>query len=116
MKKPTSIVHISSVCAHTGYKGLSMYAATKGAIESFSKNLAREWGEFGIRSNCVVPGFMETAMSEKLNTEMKGRIYARTSMKQPTSMDSVASTVEFLISDYSASITGQNIHVDNGTI
>src|SRR5690625_1609151 len=56
-----SIVHISSISAHTGYKGLSMYAATKGALEAFSKNVAREWGSRGIRSNCVVPGFMETS-------------------------------------------------------
>ena len=48
-----SIVHISSISAHTGYKGLAMYASTKGAIEAFSKNTAREWGERGIRSNTV---------------------------------------------------------------
>nr|WP_267875412.1 SDR family NAD(P)-dependent oxidoreductase [Cohnella cholangitidis] len=48
-----SIVHISSVSTHTGYKGLSMYAASKGAMEAFSLNVAREWGSKGIRSNCV---------------------------------------------------------------
>ena len=47
---------------HTGYKGLSMYASTKGALEAFSKNIAREWGEIGVRSNCLVAGFMETEM------------------------------------------------------
>lgn len=111
-----SIVHISSVSAHTGYKGLSMYASTKGALEAFSKNTAREWGEIGIRSNCVVPGFMETKMSDSLTSEQKKRIYKRTSMKKDTSIESVAETVAFLISDKSISITGQNIHVDNGTI
>jgi len=115
-KTKGSIVHISSISAHTGYKGLSMYASTKGAIEAFSKNTAREWGEMGIRSNCVVPGFMETKMSNKLTSEQKDRIYKRTSMKKDTSIQSVAYTVEFLISDKSSSITGQNIHVDNGTI
>ena len=64
-----NIVHISSVSVHTGYKGLSMYASTKGALEAFSKNVAREWGVKGIRSNCVVAGFMETAMSSTLNSE-----------------------------------------------
>jgi len=111
-----SIVHVSSISAHTGYKGLAMYAASKGAIEAFSKNTAREWGEKGIRSNAVVPGFMDTAMSASLTAEQKDRIYKRTSLKRETSIASVAATVEFLISDKSASITGQNIMVDSGTI
>lgn len=111
-----SIVHISSVCAHTGYKGLSMYAATKGAIESFSRATAREWGSKKIRSNCVAPGFMETEMSSGLNSEQKDRIYKRTSLKEETNINSVAKTVAFIISDESYSITGQTIHVDNGTL
>jgi len=115
-KTKGSIVHISSISAHTGYKGLAMYASTKGALESFSKNTAREWGSIGIRSNCVVAGFMETSMSSTLSLEQKERIYQRTSMKKPTSLDSVANTVAFLILDDSKSITGQNIFVDSGTI
>jgi 3-oxoacyl-[acyl-carrier protein] reductase len=111
-----SIVHISSVCAHTGYKGLSMYAATKGAMEAFSKTCAREWGEIGIRSNCVAPGFMETKMSQALSITQKDRIYKRTSLKKETSIESVASAVVFLLSDASKSITGEVLHVDNGTI
>ncbi len=111
-----SLVHISSISAHTGYKGLAMYASTKGALEAFSKNTAREWGEKGIRSNCVVAGFMETEMSSKLDDETKNRIYKRTSLKIPTSTKSVAQTVSFLLSDKSASITGQTIFVDSGTI
>ncbi len=111
-----SIVHISSISVHTGYKGLAMYAGSKAALEGFSKNTAREWGERGIRSNCLVAGFMETAMSETLSKEQKDRIYRRTSMKTPTSVESVAETVAFLVSDRAISITGQNIHVDSGTI
>jgi 3-oxoacyl-[acyl-carrier protein] reductase len=111
-----SIIHISSISAHTGYKGLSMYASTKGALEAFSKNTAREWGEFGIRSNCIVAGFMETNMSDGLNGEQKDRIYKRTSLKKETDKYSVAETIKFLISDASSSITGQNIFVDSGTI
>ncbi|WP_141506458.1 SDR family NAD(P)-dependent oxidoreductase [Paenibacillus luteus] len=111
-----SIVHISSVSAHTGYKGLSMYAATKGALEAFSINVAREWGEKGIRSNCIVPGFMETTMNASLNLEQKQRIYRRTSMKKETSVNSVASTALFLLLEQSVSITGTVIHVDNGTL
>ena len=111
-----SIVHISSISVHTGYKGLSMYASTKGALEAFSKNTAREWGEKGIRSNCLVAGFMETEMSSTLSDNQKNRIYQRTSMKQPVDVMSVAETIRFLLSDEAKSITGQNIHVDNGTI
>lgn len=111
-----SIVHVSSISAHTGYKGLAMYASTKGALEAFSKNTAREWGEKGVRSNCVVAGFMETDMSSSLNEEQKTRIYNRTSLKTPTSVQSVAETICFLLSEKACSITGQNILVDSGTI
>jgi len=111
-----SIIHISSISVHTGYKGLSMYASTKGALEAFSKNTAREWGEVGVRSNCIVAGFMETEMSSSLSDNQKNRIYQRTSLKKPVDVNSVAETIKFLLSDDSKSITGQNIHVDNGTI
>ena len=111
-----SIVHISSISVHTGYKGLSMYAATKGALEAFSKNTSREWGVKGIRSNCVVSGFMETEMSSTLDGDLKEKIKNRTSLKSLTNLTSVANTVEFLISDKSSSITGQLLHVDSGTI
>lgn len=110
------IIHISSISAHTGYKGLAMYASSKGALEAFSKDTAREWGALGIRSNVVVPGFMETAMSSTLTDEQKDRIYKRTSLKQATSVSSVAETVAFILSEKASSITGQNIHVDAGTI
>ena len=111
-----SIIHISSISVHTGYKGLAMYASTKGALEAFSKNTAREWGEKGIRSNALVAGFMETNMSNSLSEDQKNRIYQRTSLKSATSINSVADTVVFLLSDNSKSITGQNINVDSGTI
>jgi 3-oxoacyl-[acyl-carrier protein] reductase len=111
-----SIVHISSISVHTGYKGLAMYAGSKGALEGFSKNTAREWGEKGIRSNCLIAGFMETEMSITLSNDQKNRIYNRTSLKVPTTLNSVAEMVAFLLSDKAASVTGQNIHVDSGTI
>jgi len=110
------IVHISSVSAHTGYKGLAMYASTKGALEAFSKNTAREWGAKGIRSNCVVPGFMETDMSSELTEEQRQKIYRRTSLKKATEISSVVETVVFLLLEKSSSITGQIIAVDSGTI
>lgn len=115
-KTKGNIIHISSISVHTGYKGLSMYASTKGALEAFSKNTSREWGEMGIRSNCIVAGFMETEMSKTLSDEQKKRIYNRTSLKKETSKESVVKTIQFIISDSSKSITGQNIFVDSGTI
>ena len=111
-----SIIQVSSISVHTGYKGLAMYASTKGALEAFSKNTAREWGKRGIRSNALVAGFMETNMSNTLSFEQKDRIYKRTSLKSATSVNSVAKTVLFLLSDDACSVTGQNIHVDAGTI
>ena len=111
-----SVIHVSSISVHTGYKGLAMYASTKGALEAFSKNTAREWGEKGIRSNCLVAGFMETDMSSTLSEDKKNRIFNRTSLKTHVDINSVAETINFLLSDGAKSITGQNIHVDNGTI
>jgi 3-oxoacyl-[acyl-carrier protein] reductase len=115
-KTQGNIIHISSISAHTGYKGLAMYASTKGAIEAFSKNTAREWGPLGIRSNVICPGFMDTDMSSSLTEDQKHRIFNRNSRKKEITTDEVAYTVEFLLSTKSSGITGQVLHVDNGTI
>jgi 3-oxoacyl-[acyl-carrier protein] reductase len=115
-KNKGNIIHISSISAHTGYKGLAMYASTKGAMEAFSKNTAREWGALGIRSNIVCPGFMDTEMSATLSDDQKNRIFNRNSMKKPVVVEAVASSVLFLIGSSGQGITGQVIHVDNGTI
>lgn len=111
-----SLVHISSVSAHTGYKGLGMYAATKGALEAYSLGVAREWGERGIRSNCVAAGFMETEMAASLTPEERRRIHNRTSLRSATSPASVAAAVEFLLSHRSESVTGSVVRVDAGTV
>ena len=115
-RRSGSLVHISSICSRTGYKGLSMYAATKGALESFSRGVAREWGSKGIRSNCVLPGFMETDMSATLTREQRDKIYRRTSLGSPTDPQCVAQTVYYLLSDASRSITGQDFVVDSGSL
>lgn len=111
-----SLVHITSVSSRTGYRGLSMYAASKGALEAFSRTVAREWGSRGIRSNCVSPGFLETEMSSTLSADQKEKIYRRTALNKPTSIDSVAEAVCFLLTEKAASITGTILEVDNGTI
>ncbi len=111
-----SIVHVSSISAHTGYKGLSMYASTKGALESFSKNISREWGRIGVRSNIVCPGFIDTEMSEKIDDSQRAKIFNRNSLLKELKITDVSSTILFLVSCQSEGITGQVIHVDNGTL
>lgn len=111
-----NIIHISSISAHTGYKGLAMYASTKGALEAFSKNTAREWGSLGIRSNVVCPGFMDTEMSSTLSDNQKERIFNRNSMKEALTVDSVANGVFYLATSEGYGVTGQILHIDNGTI
>ncbi len=111
-----SLIHISSVSAHTGYKGLSMYASTKGALEAFSKNIAREWGERKIRSNCIAAGFMNSDMTNDLSIDMKDRIFKRTSLKSETLKESILETIFLLMTNEAISITGEVIHVDAGTI
>ena len=111
-----NIVHISSISAHTGYKGLAMYASSKGAIEAFSKNTAREWGRMGIRSNVVAPGFMETDMSKGLSDQQKHKIFTRNSMMKKLKIDEVVKTIGFLVGEDSHGLTGQVINVDNGSI
>ena len=115
-KTQGSIVHVSSISVHTGYKGLAMYASTKGSLEAFSKNTSREWGRLGIRSNIVCPGFMDTNMNSSLNDDHRSKIFKRNSRQKELLVEEVSSTVNFLIGKESSGITGQVIHVDNGTI
>lgn len=111
-----SIVHISSISTKSGFKGLSMYAASKGAIEAFSLGVSREWGKRGIRSNCVVPGFLETNMTKNFGIEELEKLLRRSSLNTLTKLESVANTVSFLLSEESCSITGENIRVDSGGV
>jgi 3-oxoacyl-[acyl-carrier protein] reductase len=113
---PGALVHVSSITVRSGAKGLAMYAASKGALEAFSRNVAREWGARGIRSNCVVPGYMETDMTSALSSDQRARIHRRTSLQRSVDIRSVAATVTFLLSDDAASMTGQEVVVDSGMI
>jgi len=115
-RTPGSLVHVSSVCTRTGYKGLSFYGASKAALEGFSINLAREWGARGIRSNCIAAGFMETDMSAGLKPQVRERIYRRTSLGRAVEVEKVAASVEFLLSEGSGATTGEVMRVDNGTL
>ncbi|MBI5692945.1 MAG: SDR family oxidoreductase [Verrucomicrobia bacterium] len=109
-----SIIHISSVSVRSGARGLAMYAASKGAMEAFSRGIAQEWGPRGIRSNCVVPGYMETEMTAGLTADQRTRIRRQAALRRETDVESVAATVGFLLGDESSAITGQEIVVDAG--
>lgn len=106
-----SIVHISSIATRRGFSGLAMYGATKGALEAFSLNLAREWGTRGIRSNTVTCGFMETEMSAALTSAQKESVRRRSALGETVDPGCVARTVGFLLSPASHSISGQTLPV-----
>lgn len=107
-----SLVFISSVCAHTGYSGLSTYAASKAAMEAWVRTIAREWGRKQIRANCIAAGFMETEMSASLDEAQRQRIFRRTPLGKATDPTSVAATAYYLTSEDSCSVTGETIRVE----
>ncbi len=114
LPKGGSLVFISSVAALTGLAGLTVYGATKGGLVSFSRALAREYGERGIRSNCVLPGFLETDMSASLAETQRERLRRRTALGRLGRVEDVLGAVRYLLSDASAFVTGSEIVVDGG--
>ncbi|RME89750.1 MAG: SDR family oxidoreductase [Verrucomicrobia bacterium] len=109
------LVFVSSVAARTGFTGLTVYSATKGALVSFSRALAREYGRRGIRSNCVLPGFLETEMSATLGPEQKERLARRAALGRLGEVNDVVGAVAFLLSDEAAFITGTELVIDGGS-
>jgi len=109
-----SLVFIASVAARTGLSGLAAYSATKGGLVSFSRALAREYGSKGIRSNAVLPGFLETEMSDSLGEEDRQRLTRRTALKRLGTVEDVVSVVTFLLSDAARYVTGTEVVVDGG--
>ena len=109
------IVNISSIIGFTGYSGLSVYAATKAALNGFTRSLAREVGRIGVNVNSVAPGFVDTEMTQGLSQEQREKIERRSALRRLTDVEDVANAVDFLLSDKAKSITGTVLTVDAGS-
>ena len=110
---PTVVV-VSSIVAARGAAGLSVYAATKGALEGFARSLARELGPRGIRVNAVAPGFLATELSASLPAADRDRIVRRTPLGRLGTPADVVGAIDFLTSARAGFITGQVLAVDGG--
>ncbi|MDA7950451.1 MAG: SDR family oxidoreductase [Pirellulaceae bacterium] len=109
-----SIVNISSVVGHRGYRGLAVYSATKGAIEAATRSICREIGPRQIRINTIAPGYLETDMTETLDPEQREQIIRRTPLGRLGKADDITGLLLFLLSKDSNFITGQTFLVDGG--
>ncbi|MEM9106383.1 MAG: 3-oxoacyl-[acyl-carrier-protein] reductase [Pseudomonadota bacterium] len=108
------IINITSVVGVTGNPGQANYCAAKAGMIGFSKSLAQEIASRGVTVNCVAPGFIESAMTEKLNEKQKEAIMGAIPMRRMGTGSEVASAVSYLASDVAGYITGQTIHVNGG--
>ncbi|MDA1071263.1 MAG: 3-oxoacyl-[acyl-carrier-protein] reductase [Proteobacteria bacterium] len=108
------IIGITSVVGTTGNPGQANYAAAKAGMVGMSKSLAQEVAERGITVNCVAPGFIDTAMTEVLSDEVKGKLLTRIPAGRLGSSEDVAAAVAWLASDEAGYVTGQTLHVNGG--
>ena len=111
-----SIINMSSVVGVKGNAGQTNYAASKAGIIGFSKSVALELGSRNIRSNVIAPGFIETEMTDKLDSEIVAQWRAGIPLKRGGSPEDIANACVFLASELSAYITGQTLHVDGGML
>ena len=112
-----SIVNISSIAARTGgLPGLTPYAATKGAVESFTKGLATEVGPEGVRANVVAPGFTATDMTRDQVAQpgFRERVEGMTPLRRVGAPEEIAEAAAWLISPAAAFVTGSVITVSGG--
>ena len=108
------IINISSVVGATGNPGQGNYAASKAGMVGMSKSLAYEVASRGITVNVVAPGFIETAMTDKLADDRKEAILAQIPAGRMGAAEDIASAVGYLASDGAGYVTGSTLHVNGG--
>ena len=108
------IISISSVVASSGNPGQTNYAASKAAIEGFSRSLAREIGSRGITVNCIAPGFIDTDMTRALAEKQIEVLLNQIPLARFGKAEEIAAVAGFLASESGAYITGETLHVNGG--
>jgi 3-oxoacyl-[acyl-carrier protein] reductase len=108
------IVNITSIVGQTGNPGQGNYAAAKAGLVGMSKSLAYEVASRGITVNCVAPGFIATAMTDKLNEEQKGKILTQIPAGRMGAPEEIAAAVLYLASPEAGYVTGATLHVNGG--
>ena len=108
------IVNITSVVGVTGNPGQTNYSASKAGMIGFTKSLAQEIASRNVTVNCIAPGFVESAMTDKLNEKQRDAIMGAIPMKRMGTGVEIAAAAVFLASQEAAYITGQTIHVNGG--
>ena len=112
--KSGKIVNITSVVGHTGNLGQANYTASKAGIVAMSKSLAIEYAKKNININCISPGFIQTAMTDKIDDKFKEVIISKIPSARLGDPVDIANAVLFLSSDQSNYINGETIHVNGG--
>jgi len=108
------IVNVASIVGVMGNAGQANYSASKAGIIGFTKSMAKELAGRNINVNAVAPGFIATAMTDKLKDDVKAQMLAEIPLKRFGTVDDVARAVRFLCSEDSSYITGHVIHVTGG--
>ena len=112
--KSGKIVNITSVVGHTGNLGQANYTASKAGIVAMSKSLAIEYAKKNININCISPGFIKTAMTDKIDDKFKEVIISKIPSARLGEPDDIANAVLFLSSEQSNYINGETLHVNGG--
>ena len=113
-RRAGKIVNVSSVAGEKGGRGQTNYAASKGAINAFTRALAVELAPRRITVNCVAPGVIETEMSRDIREAAAEEVKSRILLRRFGAPQDVAYAVWFLASRYADYVTGQVLHVDGG--